>query len=129
MTQEEFRNKVKELKNSLQKITEEYIESNKQYNNGDILRISFTKGKKEYAYKCMIVNIYLKPDIRFMTTMQWPTPTICYFARYCLKNEDGVIGVGEHCPLGHLDGSGNICGHVGVDMDTVKIEVISINDL
>lgn len=29
MKQEEFQNKVKELKNSLQKITEEYIESNK----------------------------------------------------------------------------------------------------
>lgn len=77
----------------------------------------------------MIVNIYLKSDMEFMSTMQWPTPTIWYFAKNCWKNEDGVIEVGEYCPLGHLDGSGNICGHVGIDMDTVKIEVISINDL
>ena len=129
MTQEEFQNKVEELRDSLVKTTEEYIESNKQYNNGDILKISFTKNEKNFVYKCMIMNIYLKPDMVFMSTTQWPTPTILYFARNCWKNENGVIEVGGHCPLGYLEGSENICGHIGVDMDTLKIEVINMNEL
>lgn len=129
MTQEVFQGKVKELRDSVLKITEEYIESNKQYNSGDILKISFTKNKKEFVYKCMIMNIYLKPYMEFMSIMQWPTSTILYFARYCWKNKDGVIKVGGHCPLGYLDGSGNICGHINIDMDTLKIEVINMNEL
>ena len=129
MTSEEFQNKVKELRDSLAKTTEEYIEANKQYNNGDVLKISFKKNGKKFVHKCMIVNIYLEPDMGFMSTMHWPTPKIWYFARNCWKNKDGVIEVGDRCPLGYLDGSGNICGQVGMDMDTLKIEVIDVNEL
>lgn len=129
MTQEVFQNEIEKLKYSFKEITEKYIDANKQYNNGDILRISFNVGKKEYVYKCMIMNIYLKPDMAFMSIMQWPTPTIWYFARFCWKNNDGEIEVGDHCPLGYLEGRTNICGHIGVDMDTLKIEVININKL
>ena len=127
MTPEEFNDKVNHLRDSLSKIVNEYIESNKEYDNGDILRISFKKCGEKYIFNCKITNIYCAPDT--VSLLNWPSPTIRYFARYCWKDENGNIRVGDHCPLGHLEGQMNICGHLGVEYDTVKIKVIKESEL
>lgn len=128
MTNIEFQNKLNSLKDSLHNIVNEYIESNKQYNVGDILRISFTRNGKQYVKTCKIVNIYLTSDDSFMTSTCWPTTNIVYFARYCWKcNEE--IQLGTPCPLGNLSCSRTICGYAGIDENTLKIETIKESEL
>jgi len=130
MTPEEFNTKVDSLKKEFDDVVYEYIDSNKKYSIGDILRISFTKREKKYSYNCKIVNVYLKPNMVALSLTQWPTSTIHYFARYCWKDkESGDIVIGDHCPIGYLEGGHIICGHLGIDMDTLKIEVIGVKDL
>lgn len=41
MTREEYINKVNELEKEIAKTTKEYVNSNKIYNEGDYLKISF----------------------------------------------------------------------------------------
>lgn len=130
MNKETLKEGVAELQNKLSSLTNDYIESNKIYLEGDILKISFNKYHHYYEYTCKIVNIYLRPQMEFLSTMNWPSTNIIYFARYCWKDDNDKLIIGDHCPLGwKLSGRENICGHLGIDYDTLKIEVIKEEDV
>jgi hypothetical protein len=120
-----FKESIEELRNKLTSLMFDYIESNKIYSEGDILKISFNKYHRYYEYTCKIVNIYLRPQSNMNSNMNWPSSDIIYFARYCWKDDDGKLIIGGHCPFCEE----NICGHFGIDYDTLKIEVIKEKDV
>jgi hypothetical protein len=78
MTDTEFQNNVERLKVQLHSIVNEYIGTHKQYNIGDILKVSFIKNGKQYVSTCQMMNIYLAPSRLFASMEQWPTSRIIY---------------------------------------------------
>ena len=124
MTAEEYRNEIKLLKDKVDKLTEEYINSNKIYNIGDILKVSFHTNTGLKVCYCKLMNIHTLPDNVFASLYHWPTSNIVYFARYCYVDEKNTIQVGDVCHLGYLSYSNLVCGYAGVDIDTLKIKVI-----
>ena len=131
MTKQEFNKEISLLKNKLCSIQEEYLNSNEQYHINDILKVTFHKCHQTYIYTCRIVNIYLVPeDHEFLSTTNWPSTNIAYFTRFCWKDKNiNQITIGGHCPMSILNTGTNICGHLGIDTDTLHIEVIDESQL
>ncbi len=127
MTQEEYIKKVHELESQLSQVTKEYVNSNKKYNEGDYLKISFNVpycGNKKIIRTCKIINIYPQMNRGFMNNKSWPTGELEYFAKYAYRNEDNKIFIGDVCYLGPLSHYNNTCGYKDIDWKTVKVEVI-----
>lgn len=130
MTREEYINKVAELEKQLAKVTEEFIDSNKLYNVGDYLRISFHKDDRIITRTCKIINIYPSPTHVFASLFgNHPKGELEYFAKYAWICKDGRVGIGDVCYLGPLSHHSLICGHGGVNWKDVKIEVIDETEL
>ena len=132
MTHKEYIDKIQELENQLSKVTDEYVDSNKIYNIGDYLKISFNvpylNNKKIVRY-CKIINIYPEMYRGFMDNKSWPKGELVYFARYVFKDEFNFIHPGDVCYLGPLSHYNNTCGYKDIDWKTVKIEVIDESQL
>ena len=131
MNKKDFIKKRDELNKQLDELTQEYIDSNKLYSIGDYLRVSFVKSGKRLTFYCKMVNIYLKPEFEVMPTIYHKkSSTIIYFARYCWKTKTGEIETGDPCPLSELSlNIGNVCGHRGLDFNTLKIDVIDESEI
>ena len=132
MTQEEYIKKVTELEKQLSLVTLEYVNSNKKYNEGDYLRISFNvpyNDNKKIVRTCKIINIYPEMARGFMDNKSWPRGELEYFAKYAYRNKDNKIIIGDVCYLGPLSHYNNICGYKDIDWKTVKIEVIDESQL
>lgn len=130
MTHEEYVKRVNKLEDELDKTMDEFVESNKIYNVGDYLRVSFKKCNGEHVERtCRIMNIYSAPGHSdLMSFRRYPKGELEYFARYAWKKGDEVI-TGDVCYLGPLSHYDNVCGYVGINWDEVKIEVIGEDEL
>lgn len=132
MTQKEYINKVQELEKQLSLVTLEYVNSNKKYNEGDYLRISFNvpyRCNKKIIRTCKIINIYPQMNRGFMDNKSWPTGELEYFAKYAWKDKNNEIIIGDVCYLGPLSHSYSICGYASINWKEVKIEVIKESEL
>ena len=133
MSREEYINKVRELEHQLSMVTSDYVNSNKIYNEGDYLRISFKVpclNNELVIYTCKIINIYPQNTREALDNTSWPKGELEYFARYVYRaNEDNKVRTGHACHLGLLSHSNIICGYMGIDWDTIKIEVIKEEDV
>ena len=132
MTRNEYINKVQELEKQLSEISSEYVNSNKIYNEGDYLRITFKvpyRGNKLITCICQIVNIYPQITRTFLDNKSWPKGELQYFARYIYKDKDNNIYTGDVCYLGPLSHYNHICGYKDIDWNTVNIEVIKKSDI
>ena len=133
MSQEEYINKVRELEHQLSMVTSDYVNSNKIYNEGDYLRISFEvpcRDNKLIIRDCKIINIYPQNTRGESDNTSWPKGELEYFARYAYRaNEDNKVCIGHVCYLGPLSHSNIICGYMNIDWNTVKIEVIKEEDV
>ena len=131
MTQKEYINKVTELEKQLYKVTKEYVNSNKIYNVGDYLKITFPKYTGDIVTRyCKIENIYPEMTRGFLDNKSWPKGELEYFARYAWinKNNDNVY-IDEVCYLGPLSHHNNICGYKNIDWKTVNIKIIKESEL
>lgn len=126
MNRSEFIEKVNNLKQQLDKITAEYINTNKIYNLNDYLKVTFNKyNNDKVEYICQIKNIYPARNHVFLSRMDYPNGGLEYFAVYCWRDrQTNEIICGDVCQLGYLSGCSEICGNIGVNLDTVKIEII-----
>ena len=131
MTREEYVNKISELEKQISKITSEYVNSNKIYNEGDYLRVSFNvpyRNNKLITHICQIINIYPQVTRGFLDNKSWPKGELEYFARYIYKYNDKIC-LGDVCYLGPLSHHNNTCGYNDIDWKTVKVEVIKEKDI
>lgn len=133
MPREEYINKVRELEHQLSIVTSDYVNSNKIYNEGDYLRISFEvpyRENKLIIRYCKIIKIYPQNTMEALDNTSWPKGELEYFARYAYRaNEDNKVCIGHVCYLGPLSHSNIICGYMNIDWNTVKIEVIKEEDV
>ena len=131
MTHDEYLVKVKELEEQLSKVTDEYVNSNKIYNVGDYLRVTFPKctGEKVTSI-CRIKNIYPSPTQQIVPSLfeRHPKGYLEYFARFVCKDSKGIFETGV-CYLGPLSNCNNVCGYANVDWNKVKIEVIKESEI
>ena len=130
MEDKKFINDVLKVQKKINSIISDYIKSNKIYSENDILKVSFNKYQYHYEYTCKIVNIYSPLQYESLTNIYHPDTNIIYFARYCWKDDNDNLCIGDHCPLGwELSDREVVCGHLGIDYDSLKIEVIKEEDV
>lgn len=130
MTYKEYIDKVQNLENQLSQVTKEYIESNKIYNIGDYLKITFYNCSGDLIKRtCKIINIYPQMNRGFMDNKSWPTGELEYFAKYAWKDKNNEIIIGDVCYLGPLSHSYSTCGYARINWKEVKIEVIKESEL
>ena len=135
----EYVKRVLELERQLMNVTQQYVQSEQIYKEGDYLLVTFPRGNETIKRTCKIINVYPQNTGGQIGSSfgRHSKGELEYFARYVWKCEpreitigdktfknNNEIAIGDICYLGPLSHSWTICGYPGVDWKDVKIEVI-----
>ena len=139
MNHEEYVKRVLELEQQLMDVTQQYVQSEQIYKEGDYLLVTFPRSGETIQRTCKIMNVYPQNTGGQIGSSfgRHPKGELEYFARYVWKRDarditigdktfksNDEIAIGDVCYLGPLSHSSIICGYMGIDWKDVKIEVI-----